>query len=32
MNALRALLGLLRRVAVWLLLLPIRFYQLAISP
>ena len=32
MNALRALLGLFRRVAVWLLLLPIRFYQLAISP
>ncbi|WP_019186440.1 membrane protein insertion efficiency factor YidD [Prevotella conceptionensis] len=32
MNAFRALLGLFRRVAVWLLLLPIRFYQLAISP
>ena len=32
MNALRALLGLFGRVAVWLLLLPIRFYQLAISP
>ena len=32
MNALRALLGLFRHVAVWLLLLPIRFYQLAISP
>ena len=32
MNALRSFLVLLRRVAVWLLLLPIRFYQLAISP
>lgn len=32
MNVLRSLLALLRRIAVWLLLLPIRFYQLAISP
>ena len=32
MNALRSFLVLLRRVAVWLLLLPIRFYQWPFRP